>query len=314
MKSIKEENNAELICPQCKGTHIEKNGRRKTRIGLRQRYRCQDCGKRFVADPLKNHLMNSHMLCYVCDLYFKGMSLRDIQDNLYQIFSFRINHETLRQNILKFVKMMDNCVNNLHPTLSKKWSADEQKVKCKGKWLWKWSVIDKATRYQIATTITHKRSIKEARIVFKKSKDHLNMDKRDKYFEGLEITTDGLAAYDKAIKGEFLSRKDTDKYVTYRPTTSQEVDKSENLLVERHHNQYREFDKVRRDFKTETTLQQYADGFRVYNNFIHQNNGNYLKGLTPAQAAGITITGKNRWLSLFKLSLSPELDKGRLHP
>lgn len=75
------------------------------------------------------------------------------------------------------------------------------------------------------------------------------------------------------------------------------------MLVERYHNQYREFDKIRRDFKTAETLEQCGNGFRIYNNFIQQNNGNYLNGLTPAQASGINILGRNRWLSLLKKSL-----------
>lgn len=54
------------------------------------------------------------------------------------------------------------------------------------------------------------------------------------------------------------------------------------MLVERYHNQYREFDKIRRDFKTEETLEQWGECFRVFNNFIQKNNGSYLKGLTPA--------------------------------
>lgn len=284
-------------CPECKSENIVSNGKRKTKSGIRQRYKCKKCNKRFTLEPLKNHLLNAKMLCLACDLYFKGNSLRDIKDTLKQSFGVKINHETIRQNILKFTNKMNKYTNNLNPQLSNKWGVDEQKVKCKGKWLWEWNAVDKKTRYLIANTITEQRSIKEARKVFKKSKENLNKNKRD--FENLEITTDGLYSYDKAIRREFLTRKN----VEHRATTHPKVNKSENMLVERYHNQYREFDKIRRDFKTRKTLEEWGNGFRVFNNFIQKNNGEYLRGLTPAQACGIDVLGNNRWLSLLKLSL-----------
>jgi transposase-like protein len=247
-----------------------------------------------------------------CDLFFKGNSLRDVADTLKQSFGISINHETIRRNILKFTNKMANYTNTLKPELSKTWGVDEQKVKCKGKWLWEWNLIDKGTRWAIANTITEQRSIEEARLVFRKGKKNLNLNKHDEQFKGLSISSDGLHSYHDAINKEFLTvKKDS---VSHRPTNRPDVDTSENMLVERYHNQYREFDKVRRDFKTKETLEKYGNGFRVYNNFIHKNNGYELNGLTPAQASGLNILGENRWLDLLKLSLSPEIDKRKNHP
>lgn len=297
-------------CPECKSKNIVSNGKRKTKVGIRQRYKCKDCSKRFTLEPLKNHLLNAKMLCLACDLYFKGNSLRDIKDTLRQSFGVKINHETIRQNILKFTNKMNDYSNNLSPQTSNKWGVDEQKVKCKGEWKWEWNLVDKKTRYLIANAVTKERSVKEAREVFKNAKQNLNKDKRHKDLMNLEITSDGLQGYKKAIRDEFLTKKG----VKHRPTTSPKVKKYENMLVERYHNQYREFDKIRRDFKTDETLEQWGNGFRVFNNFIQRNNGDYLKGLTPAQASGLDMLGKNRWLSLLKLSISPEIDTEKHHP
>lgn len=291
----------EKKCPECKSQNIVNNGKRKTKFGIRQRFKCKECGKRFTLEPLKNHLLNAKLLCLVCDMYFKGNSLGDIKDTLFQNFGIKVCRETIRGNILKFTSKMSEYSNKLEPQLSKKWGVDEQKVKCKGEWLWKWNLIDKKTRFQISHSITQQRSIKEARQVFKRAKQNLNKDKRDEMFKDLEITSDGLYAYREAIKDEFLTRPINS--VKHRATTSPDVHKSENMLVERYHNQYREFDKIRRDFKTIDTLEMWSNGFRIYNNFIAKNNGSYLKGLTPAQASGIDVLGRNRWLSLLKLSL-----------
>ena len=74
-------------------------------------------------------------------------------------------------------------------------------------------------------------------------------------------------------------------------------------MVERYHNEFREFDKVRRGFKSDETAQQWSDAFRLYHNFIKKHMA--LNGATPSQVAEINIDlGRNRWLSLLKQSLN----------
>jgi transposase-like protein len=43
-----------LNCPQCKATHIVKNG--KTHSTGTQNYKCRECGRRFVEHPTKKYL------------------------------------------------------------------------------------------------------------------------------------------------------------------------------------------------------------------------------------------------------------------
>ena len=42
-------------------------------------------------------------------------------------------------------------------------------------------------------------------------------------------------------------------------------------MVERYHNEFREFDKVRRGFKSDETAQQWNNAFRLYHNFIKKH-------------------------------------------
>ena len=74
-------------------------------------------------------------------------------------------------------------------------------------------------------------------------------------------------------------------------------------MVERYHNEFWEFDKVRRGFKSDETAQQLNDAFRLYHNFIKKHMA--LNGATPSQVAEIDIElSRNRWLSILKQSLS----------
>ena len=43
-----------LNCPQCKATHIVKNG--KTYSTGKQNYKCRECGRQFVEQPQKKYL------------------------------------------------------------------------------------------------------------------------------------------------------------------------------------------------------------------------------------------------------------------
>ena len=39
-------------------------------------------------------------------------------------------------------------------------------------------------------------------------------------------------------------------------------------------------------------------GYQVFHNYIHPHEG--LDGKTPAEACGITVEGKNKWLTLIQ--------------
>ena len=73
-----------------------------------------------------------------------------------------------------------------------------------------------------------------------------------------------------------------------------------NNRVERYHNNFREFDKVRRGWKSTEAIDDLAKGHKVYHNFVHKH---MALGKTPAEEAGIDLKlGDNKWLSLIKKS------------
>jgi transposase InsO family protein len=78
-------------------------------------------------------------------------------------------------------------------------------------------------------------------------------------------------------------------------------EKPNNNLIERYHGTFREYDKVRRGFKSNKTAQLLLDGFRTYYNFIRKHQT--LKQL-PSEVAKINIPQeRNRWLGLLKKSI-----------
>ena len=60
----------------------------------------------------------------------------------------------------------------------------------------------------------------------------------------------------------------------------------------------RERNKVMRGLEDEPTAQTIIDGFRIYYNFIRPHMA--LDGKTPAEVCGITIEGKDKWITLIQ--------------
>ncbi len=291
---LKEELNKEVVnCSFCGSDSVMKRGKRKTSTGVKQRYKCKACNRRFVPDIVNRTKVDAKMICFIMDVYYKGLSLRDIKDSVKQFFSVELHHETIRQYILKFTSKINDFTSHYTPKVSDKWHVDEQKVKTKKEkqWLWAWNILDSKTRFLIANNVTPERSISEARLVFKKAKAVTQKNNR------LEIVTDGLQAYSNAISHEFTTSRARPQYrVIHSRNAGIRKARQNNNPVERYHNQFREFDKVRRGFDR---VAEWNEGFRLFHNFVRENS---KLGMTPAQAANINLTENNKWLSLLQKS------------
>jgi len=286
-------------CVYCNSLNIVRNGSRKTAIENKQRFKCKDCGKRSVLDPVKKIKGNDKIVTLTMDLYFKGLSLRDISDTLYQFYNLRVHFDTIRRWINKYTQIMDEYTKQFKPELSDKWHIDEQMVKSRKDWVWCWNcwnVLDSETRFLIANNVTRGREITDARKVLRIAKENIKENPK-------EIVTDGLWSYERAIRKEFVTKRTSPNAVLHSRNAGIAKKILNNNKVERYHNEFREFDKVRRGFKSDETAQQWNAAFRLYHNFIKKHMA--LSGATPSQVADIDIElGRNRWLSLLKQSLN----------
>lgn len=281
-------------CPSCKSESIIKKGIRKNKSGNKQGYKCRACGSFFVLDPTKHIKGNARILCLALDMYYKGNSLRDIQDTLYQSFGLKLHHETIRRWNNRFMGKINDYAGKLKPQTSDTMHIDEQVIQVGKDNEYCWNALDNQTRFLLATQITKVRRIKDARAIISKAKGVISHTPEI-------IATDKGKFYIKAVKREFagmhrfMTREDNDKAL-YHATT-----KMDNQIIERYHGTFRERDKVIRGFKSEDTAQRYMDNWQTYYNFIRPHTA--LNGLTPAQSAGIAVgLQRNRWLELIKAS------------
>ncbi len=110
----------------------------------------------------------------------------------------------------------------------------------------------------------------------------------------MTFITDGLPAYRDAYLKE---------YWTYLKETRTEHiahiqlrgDRNNNKM-ERMNGEIRDREKTMRGLKTNDTA--ILQGYQIFHNYIRPHEA--LEGKTPSEACGITIEGKNKWITLIQ--------------
>ena len=185
---------------------------------------------------------------------------------------------------------MKEYVDSLMPQTSGIWHTDEMAVNIHGQYNWLWNVMDHETRFLLASQISQRREVKDARKIFQEAKKVANGKPQ-------VMVTDGLQSYIKAFKKEFFTLKNPRVKHVRKPRF---VDKTNNNIVERMQGSIREREKVLTALKNPKD-NKVIDGWRIYYNFIRPHQA--LNGKTPAEMAGLDLNlGENKWLSLIKQS------------
>jgi len=101
-------------------------------------------------------------------------------------------------------------------------------------------------------------------------------------------------AYHDAYKKEFWTlRKDTR---TEHVNAIKLSGNMNNNKMERFNGEVRDREKVIRGLKK--TDASVLTGYQIFHNFVREHEG--LNGKTPAEACGIKVEGKNKWLTLIQ--------------
>ena len=288
------------VCPRCNGTTIRKNGFRIIKNDQRrQRYSCKRCNYQFSQNENKFAMAYSDpkIITESLNLVMSGMSYRNAARHIHASHGITISHVSVLNWIGKYTKIIKEYVESFYPELGDVWSLDEmvlnikdtEKIKKTGFYEWLWNIIDPQTRFLIASQVSKRRDIQNAKNVIVNAKEQIT--KNPKY-----VITDSLAAYDEAIREEFKNR------VAHVKTLSIQQG-FVNRPVERYHNEIREKLKSRRGLGNQKSAQTFAELYKIHHNFVKPHQG--LNGKTPAEAAGIDLNlGEDKYLDLIKLAIN----------
>jgi transposase-like protein len=273
-------------CVFCHSSNIKKFGVRKNKSGNIQRFLCVDCEKTFSVNiGFEKMKHNPQAVTSAMQLYFSGESLRNTMKSL-RLLGVEVSHQTVYNWIGKYVSLMNSYVEKIIPNVSDTWRADELYVKIKGDMKYLFALMDDETRFWIAQEVAESKYKHDARRLFQLGKQVTGK-------QPMTIITDGLPAYHDAYKKEFWTlRGPRTEHVNAIKLSG---DRNNNKM-ERFNGEIRDREKTMRGLKTKET--PILKGYQIFHNYIRPHEG--LEGKTPAEACGIQITGKNKWLTLIQ--------------
>lgn len=163
-------------CKICGSSNTVKNGKNRGK----QRYKCKDCGKQFLENSSFPQMRKPETIIATgLDLYFEGLSVRKVARQIAKIFGVDVDHSTIWDWIQKYSSLVKDFVDSLEIEVGGDWQVDETLIKSKGDVNpWFWEVIDKETKFMVASYLSKSRSeedtIELLRRAKKKAKDGPN--------------------------------------------------------------------------------------------------------------------------------------------
>ena len=281
-----------MECKYCGSKFLIKKGF----VRKKQLYKCKDCGHRFYLDgKFAGMKTDKHLIVSALNLYFDGLSLRKTQRNLKQIFEETVSQVTILNWIKKYSKLVKEFVTTLTPKLSGFWHEDETVLKCEGRNVWFWEMIDEDTRFLVASHISGTRTLEDTIAMFKKGYNQSKVRPK-------AVFVDGSFVYKPAFNKVFWTmRKDT------RPELIQRVGIrtiETNNMVERLHGTLKDRTKPMRGLKSFESTKAMLEGFAIHYNYVRPHQS--LNGKTPAQAA--RMQAPTNWKSLIEAATHYEAE------
>jgi transposase-like protein/predicted RNA-binding Zn-ribbon protein involved in translation (DUF1610 family) len=294
IRRIEAETNAQA-CRFCGSNQIVRSGMRHNKNGDLQKYLCRSCGHYFTINiGFEKMHATPQIITSAMQLYFTGESLRNVQKFL-RLQGVKVSHVAILKWIRKYVKLMNEYLEKIKPNVSDTWRADELYVKIKGDMKYLFALMDDETRFWIAQEIADSKYTHDARTLFRAGVKATGK-------KPMTLITDGLQAYHDACNKEFWTMKKETRTEHIRHITIR-GDRNNNKM-ERFNGEIRDREKTMRGLKkTDTPI---LSGYQIFHNYIREHEG--LDGKTPAEACGIKIEGKNKWLTLIQNAKTMEND------
>jgi putative transposase len=293
-------------CESCCSGDVMLSGKRRNKSGAIRRYRCRTCGAYFTGrDGFQKRRADPDVIAKALDLYFRGVSLRQVAAHLEQAYGLTLSPMTVYRWITHYSGLATEWMDSQKAKVGDHWNLDETMVNVDGQKEWVWNLMDAQTRYLLVSHVSRTRTMAHTRATLRKATEVTDV-------RPVEIRTDGMPAYPVAIRKEFgRYRKPGDPvsslknkgskaiWTPHRVVPSIRAAESNNL-VERLNGSQRDRTKTMRGFDNERGTTDLMAGWRVHHNLIRDH---LSLGTTPGVAAGIPELQGFRWRALLDLAV-----------
>lgn len=293
-----------INCPKCKKNNTKKRGIRSTQHrGKIQRYFCKNCNFSFIESNGFKRMRNSpKKITLSLDLFFRGLSTREIQNHLKAFYPHNSDHSTILRWIRKYSLLIAEFTDKLKVNTGSYIEVDEMefhrrkshKARLGIDKNWLINALDVKTRFLLCSNYAKNRNQRELKAVFKKVKDKSDNIKI--------VTTDGFMAYRNVIKKTWGYNLKALNYNIKHKVVNASRGEGFNIWVERLHNSLRQRTQGFRGFHGSlSSAYSIMKGIEIFYNFVRKHEA--LKGKTPSDVAtNIEFKTPNRWLELITLS------------
>jgi transposase-like protein len=155
-----------MNCKYCQSEHVRKYGKYKDT----QYYYCNDCKRKFSnLDAIPKMQYSTSKVSDVLNMYYEGMSLHEIRRNFIQQHNDYISDATAYNWVKRFTELAVKEADKYRPKVGGVWIADETVLDIDGKNVWFWDIIDKDTRFLIASHMSLTRTSKDTEELMKQA-------------------------------------------------------------------------------------------------------------------------------------------------
>ncbi len=274
-------------CPGCKlSDQVIKWGWVYAAKGKTRRYRCGRCGRTFVCwGGFERMRKPDWAILVALNDFFKGHSPAAIADTL-EGKGCHVHPATIHKRIAQFIWRVHVYLRTLPIRTGERFCADEVfGAACNPSCLF--SVTDRVTRFCLAFEMADRKDGQGATALLEAARDRAGKVPS-------EFVSDGLASYRQAHGAVFEAKTPLDKCSVHVSEAAIHNKKRNNHLQERFNGTFRAAQRPRRGIKSAGP--RLIVGFFVHCNFVRPHMA--LGGRTPAQAAGITIHGPDKWRTI----------------
>ena len=278
-------------CLSCGSQEIVRDGILHNKSGDIQRFSCKGCGKRFTKNLGFEHMRaRPEAITLAMQLYFSGESLRNTKNAL-ALRGVKVSHVAVLKWIRKYVSLMERYLKDFTPAVGDTWRTDEMYVKFSGKMNYLFSMMDDETRFRISQMVAEHKGTDDVRPMFREAKERAAKIPKT-------LISDGANNFHEAYYDEFKNPSNPygEGASAVHIREIRMAGQVHNNKMERQNGEVRDREKTMRGLKNRDSA--ILRGYQVYHNFIRGHEG--LKGKAPAEAAGITVEGQDKWLTIIQ--------------
>ena len=274
-------------CLFCHSSDLKRFGVRHNKYGDIQRFLCAQCHRTFSVNIGFERMKHSPQgITTAMQLYFSGESLRNTARSL-RLIGVQVSYRTVLNWINKYTALMEKYLDKITPQVSDTWRADELFLNVKGNMKYLYALMDDQTRFWIAQEVADTKFTADLRPLFQQGKRVAEKQPKT-------LITDGAPNFHEAFMDEYWTSKVATRPEHIRDITLDGV--RHNNKMERMNGEIRDRERVMRTLeKPDSPI---LAGYQLFHNYIRPHMA--LRGKTPSEAAGITIEGENKWLTLIQ--------------